>query len=60
MLIVFPDSSLACYSSYPESSLIPTVNLILNYILKPISHKLFYKKYASKKFMKVRANGLHV
>jgi len=44
--------NLAHYSSYPESALVPTANLMLNYILKPIRHPSFYKKYASKKFMK--------
>ncbi|KZV68370.1 hypothetical protein PENSPDRAFT_582519 [Peniophora sp. CONT] len=43
---------LAHYSSYPESALIPTANLMLNFILKPVRHASFYKKYASKKFMK--------
>ncbi|VDC07482.1 unnamed protein product [Peniophora sp. CBMAI 1063] len=43
---------LAHYSSYPESQLIPTANLMLNFILKPVRHASFYKKYASKKFMK--------
>lgn len=43
----------AHYSSYAESSIIPTANLMLNYILKPIRHESFYKKYAGKRFMKV-------
>ena len=30
---------------------------MLNYVLKPIRHESFYKKYAGKRFMKVRANG---
>jgi len=33
---------------------------MLNYILKPIRHESFYNKYAGKRFMKVRANELHV
>ncbi|KAL4073501.1 cyclin-like protein [Scleroderma citrinum] len=45
--------NLAHYSSYAESSLIPTANLMLNYILKPIRHESFYKKYAGKRFLKV-------
>ncbi|KAI0031941.1 A/B/D/E cyclin [Vararia minispora EC-137] len=44
--------NLAHYSSYAESALIPTANLMLNYILKSVRHPSFYKKYASKKFMK--------
>ncbi|KAH7907568.1 cyclin-like protein [Hygrophoropsis aurantiaca] len=46
-------ANLAHYSSYAESSLIPTANLMLNYILKPIRHESFYKKYAGKRFLKV-------
>ena len=45
--------NLAHYSSYPESALIPTANLMLNFVLKPIRHQSFYRKYAGKKFMKV-------
>ncbi|KAF9068860.1 cyclin-like protein [Rhodocollybia butyracea] len=45
--------NLAHYSTYPESVLIPTANLMLNYILKPIKHESFYRKYARKKYMKV-------
>lgn len=47
--------NLAHYSSYPESALIPTANIMLNYILKEPKHESFYKKYASKKFLKVSA-----
>ncbi|KAH9024496.1 cyclin-like protein [Lactarius pseudohatsudake] len=44
--------NLAHYSSYVESALIPTANLMLNYILKPVRHPSFFKEYAAKKFMK--------
>ncbi|KAF7323910.1 Cyclin N-terminal domain-containing protein [Mycena kentingensis (nom. inval.)] len=44
--------NLAHYSSYPESSLLPTANLMLNYILKAPRHEAFYGKYAGKKFSK--------
>ena len=33
--------------------MIPTANIMLNYILKEPKHESFYKKYASKKFLKV-------
>lgn len=46
--------NLAHYSSYPESALFPTANLMLNYVLKPIRHECFFKKYAAKKYLKVR------
>uniref|UniRef100_A0A0W0F033 Cyclin-like domain-containing protein n=1 Tax=Moniliophthora roreri TaxID=221103 RepID=A0A0W0F033_MONRR len=45
--------NLAHYSGYAESSLIPTANLMLNYILKPVKHESFYKKYARKRYLKV-------
>ncbi|TFK41671.1 cyclin-like protein, partial [Crucibulum laeve] len=44
--------NLAHYSSYPESALVPTANLMLNYILKPIRHDSFHKKYAGKRYYK--------
>ncbi|CDO75435.1 hypothetical protein BN946_scf184693.g4 [Trametes cinnabarina] len=44
--------NLAHYSSYRESDIVPTANLMLNYILKPVRHQSFFKKYASKKFLK--------
>ncbi|KAI0702047.1 cyclin-like protein [Cerioporus squamosus] len=54
LILGFPDwtPNLAHYSSYRESEIVPTASLMLNYILKPIRHQSFYKKYASKKFMK--------
>ncbi|KAG6909910.1 hypothetical protein DXG01_014430 [Tephrocybe rancida] len=44
--------NLAHYSSYPESALVPTANLMVNYILKPIRHESFHKKYAGKRYFK--------
>ncbi|KAF7349261.1 hypothetical protein MSAN_01715600 [Mycena sanguinolenta] len=44
--------NLAHYSSYPESALLPTANLMLNYILKPSRHESFHLKYSGKKFSK--------
>ncbi|KAI0747008.1 cyclin-like protein [Daedaleopsis nitida] len=54
LILGFPDwsANLAHYSSYRESDIIPTANLMLNYVLKPLRHQSFYKKYASKKFLK--------
>ncbi|KAI9568653.1 cyclin-like protein [Boletus coccyginus] len=46
-------ANLAHYSSYAESSLLPTANLMLNYILKPVRHESFHRKYAGKRFLKV-------
>ncbi|KAK0446044.1 g2/mitotic-specific cyclin cdc13 [Desarmillaria tabescens] len=44
--------NLAHYSTYSQSEIIPTANLMLNYILKPIRHEQFYKKFARKQNMK--------
>ncbi|KAH6909563.1 g2/mitotic-specific cyclin cdc13 [Coprinopsis sp. MPI-PUGE-AT-0042] len=44
--------NLAHYSSYRESQLLPTANLMLNYILKPTRHEAFFKKYAGKRYTK--------
>ena len=46
--------NLAHHSSYPENVLVPTASIMLNYILKPIKHESFYKKYAGKRYLKVR------
>lgn len=46
-------ANLAHYSSYPESALLPTANLMLNYVLKPIRHASFHRKYAGRKYLKV-------
>jgi len=44
--------NLAHYSDYAESSIIPTATLMVHYILKPIQHEAFYKKYAGKRYFK--------
>ncbi|KAF8546851.1 hypothetical protein OG21DRAFT_1479616 [Imleria badia] len=36
-------ANLAHYSSYAESSLLPTANLMLNYIVTPIRHESFHR-----------------
>ncbi|PIL27699.1 hypothetical protein GSI_10852 [Ganoderma sinense ZZ0214-1] len=54
VILGFPEwtNNLAHYSSYRESDIIPTANLMLNYIIKPVRHQSFFKKYASKKYLK--------
>ncbi|KZT10282.1 uncharacterized protein LAESUDRAFT_672989 [Laetiporus sulphureus 93-53] len=54
IILGFPEwtPNLAHYSSYAESELLPTANMMLNYVLKPIRHDIFYKKYASKRYLK--------
>ena len=40
--------------TYSEAELLPTANILINYILEPIQHQSLYKKYAHKKYLKVR------
>jgi hypothetical protein len=47
------NANLAHYSGYSESMIIPTANLMLNYILRPIKHESFFKKYAGRRYLKV-------
>ncbi|KLO17640.1 hypothetical protein SCHPADRAFT_152778 [Schizopora paradoxa] len=47
------------FSMYPEDALIPTANIILNFVLKPIRYEQFYKKYAAKKYYKVSVHARH-
>ena len=51
-LLIWQTPNLVHYSSYAESQLVPTVNIMLNYVLKPTKHGSFYKKYTSKKYLK--------
>ncbi|KDQ08743.1 hypothetical protein BOTBODRAFT_165516 [Botryobasidium botryosum FD-172 SS1] len=44
--------NLAHYSSYTEAEIIPTASIMLNYVLRPVRHESFYKKYASRKYLK--------
>jgi len=46
------NANLRHYSGFTEEELQPTVDLMLNYLSKPTKHESFFKKYASKKFMK--------
>ena len=51
-LLIWQTPNLAHYSSYAESQLVPTANIMLNYVHKPTKHRLFYKKCAGKKYLK--------
>ncbi|KAJ3212176.1 G2/mitotic-specific cyclin [Entophlyctis luteolus] len=46
------DKNLVHYSGYTEECIKPVSDLMIDYLQKPIKHEAFYKKYASKKFMK--------
>lgn len=47
------NGNLIHYSTYREKDLIEPANIMINYLLEPIKHEAFWKKYASKRYMKV-------
>ncbi|KAK9454979.1 cyclin-like protein [Dipodascopsis uninucleata] len=47
------DKNLIHYSGgYTEEKIQPVCNLMIDYLVKPVTHEAFFKKYASKRFMK--------
>ncbi|KAF7503372.1 hypothetical protein GJ744_003936 [Endocarpon pusillum] len=46
------DATLAHYSGYTEEEIQPIFELMLDYLHRPVVHEAFFKKYASKKFLK--------
>ena len=46
------DATLAHFSGYTEDQIQPVFELMLDYLHGPVAHEAFFKKYASKKFLK--------
>ncbi|KAL9604488.1 MAG: hypothetical protein Q9219_000453 [cf. Caloplaca sp. 3 TL-2023] len=46
------DATLAHYSGYTEDEIEPVFKLMIDYLRRPVVHEAFFKKYASKKFLK--------
>ncbi|KAK9362951.1 cyclin-like protein [Lipomyces starkeyi] len=47
------DKNLIHYSGgYTEEMIEPVCNLMIDYLVKPVKHEAFFKKYASKRFLK--------
>ncbi|KAL6717870.1 G2/mitotic-specific cyclin [Lecanora helva] len=46
------DATLAHYSGYTEEEIRPVFELMVDYLHHPVEHEAFFKKYASKKFLK--------
>ncbi|KAI1813716.1 cyclin-like protein [Poronia punctata] len=46
------DETLAYYAGYTEDEIAPVFELMVDYLARPVIHEAFYKKYASKKFLK--------
>ncbi|KAK0509724.1 hypothetical protein JMJ35_008118 [Cladonia borealis] len=46
------DATLTHYSGYSEEEIQPVFKLMVDYLAQPVVHEAFFKKYASKKFLK--------
>ncbi|GAO16580.1 hypothetical protein UVI_02019820 [Ustilaginoidea virens] len=46
------DDILAYYAGYDKQEVQPVVDLMIDYLARPVVHEAFFKKYASKKFLK--------
>jgi len=46
------DETLVYYAGYSEDEVMPLVELMVDYLARPVCHEAFFKKYASKKFLK--------
>jgi hypothetical protein len=46
------DATLTHYSGYSEEEIQPVLQLMIDYLSGPVVHEAFFKKYASKKFLK--------
>lgn len=52
MLITAQDATLATYAGYTEQEIEPVFKLMVDYLHGPVQHDAFFRKYASKKFLK--------
>lgn len=46
------DAVIAHYAGYTEDEIQPVLELMIDYLSSPVVHEAFFKKYASKKFLK--------
>lgn len=46
------DATLAHYAGYTEQDIQPVFKLMVDYLAAPVAHDAFFRKYASKKFLK--------
>jgi hypothetical protein len=49
---VVQDATLAHYSGFTDEEIQPVFQLMVDYLHRPVVHEAFFKKYASKKFLK--------
>jgi hypothetical protein len=53
---VSQDVTLAHYAGYTEDEIEPIFKLMIDYLARPVTHEAFFKKYASKKFLKGKSS----
>ncbi|KAL2137083.1 hypothetical protein VTI74DRAFT_9689 [Chaetomium olivicolor] len=46
------DETLEYYAGYTEEEILPVVQLMVDYMARPVIHEAFFKKYAGKRFLK--------
>ena len=51
------DATLTHYAGYNEEEIEPVFKLMVDYLARPVTHEAFFKKYASKKFLKGKKNS---
>lgn len=54
LTLYIQDATLAHYAGYTKEEILPVFHLMVDYLHRPVAHEAFFKKYASKKFMKGR------
>lgn len=52
------DATLAKYAGYTEHEIQPVFKLMVDYLHAPVQHDAFFRKYASKKFLKGKSHFL--
>ena len=56
---LFQTPNLAHYTTFSEEEILPTANIMLEYILtNPIQHESLYKKFSSRRYFRVRRRPL--
>jgi hypothetical protein len=46
------NATLTHYAGYNEEEIEPVFKLMIDYLARPVTHEAFFKKYASKRFLK--------
>lgn len=46
------NATLTHYAGYSEEEIEPVFKLMVDYLARPVTHEAFFKKYASKRFLK--------